>query len=256
MRVYSRRSKLLQPLIDAGDFCQSAIRQSKSGNFSFYVGNYRVVALSGEERRKLFFENHGLAFSEGYATLLAGAPQVKENNNAFSKNNAGNTGFSQWYKKRLVRVLSGQQLKNLLPQILRDVRSNLDAVAADSPLITDPFESIYRIVFQITVRSVACNEIANDDDLRERFLGLFETIEGAATPLSIMFPWLPLPSKARKLYSGAQLYRIVKKVMDDRKLLGRREDDALQYLMDQGDTMLNIISVSNNPLNLTYLGLG
>lgn len=227
-----------------GDFCQRAIRQSKSGSFSFYVGNYRVVALSGEEQRKLFFENHGLAFSEGYATLLAGAPQVKENNNAFNKANAGNTGFSQWYKKRLVRVLSGQQLKNLLPQILKDVRSNLDAVAAKRSGITDPFDSIYRMVFQITVRTVACNEIANDDELREKFLGLFEAIEGAATPLSIMFPWLPLPAKALKLYSGAQLYRIVKKIMDERKRLGRREDDSLQFLMDQGDTMLNIISVS------------
>lgn len=37
---------------------------------------------------------------------------------------------------------------------------------------------------------------------------------------------------------------ILKSIVDDRNKTGRREEDALQFLMDQGDKLIDIITVS------------
>ena len=101
------------------------------------------------------------------------------------------------------------------------------------------------MVFKLTMRTVACNEIADDTHLLARTLSLYEDVEATATPFSIMFPWLPTPAKFRRLYSGSQLYMIFKRVVDERKKENRRENDALQYLIDQGDSITDIIQVSS-----------
>ena len=57
---------------DRWGFYQRAREFSRTGNFSFHVGQYRVIGLSGEDGRRVFFEHKGLAFAEGYAALLGG----------------------------------------------------------------------------------------------------------------------------------------------------------------------------------------
>ncbi|KAK4542279.1 hypothetical protein LTR36_006932 [Oleoguttula mirabilis] len=223
------------------DFMQKQMQHSKTGNFTFRVGQHDIVGISGREARKIFLESKALGFSEGYSALLGGSPEVKKDNNPFAETNA-DSGFSAYFNKRLVNMLKGNQLKNGLPQLLQDARANLDKLAADKSGVTDPFDSIYRMVFQFTMRTVACKEIADDPPLLARTLKMFEDIEGTATPLSIMYPWLPLPAKAKRTYAGAQLYMILKRVVDARTKEGRREDDALQYLMDQGDNITDIIT--------------
>lgn len=48
------------------EFYQAAKASSKTGNFSFYAGEHTVVALSGQDARKMMFEssNRDLGFSE------------------------------------------------------------------------------------------------------------------------------------------------------------------------------------------------
>lgn len=46
-------------------FCQRAAAESSTGNYSFYVGKHPVVGVSGEEGRKVFFENRQLGLAEG-----------------------------------------------------------------------------------------------------------------------------------------------------------------------------------------------
>ena len=47
-------------------FLRDIARRSPSGLASFYFGKLRVVALSGEEGRKTFFESRELDFNAGY----------------------------------------------------------------------------------------------------------------------------------------------------------------------------------------------
>lgn len=51
------------------DFYQDAIAESKTGNFSFYLGKYGVIGFSGRQARKEFFESKVLSLHEGYAAF-------------------------------------------------------------------------------------------------------------------------------------------------------------------------------------------
>ena len=93
------------------------------------------------------------------------------------------------------------------------------------------------------MRMVGCAEIASDSVMLKKTMGLLETIEQSSTPTSIIFPWMPTPAFFKRTVAGARLYRIVKRLMNDRKNTGRREDDALQHLMDMGDDIKFVIQV-------------
>lgn len=227
------------------DWFTRQTRHSGTGNFSFYVGDKSVVGVSGEHARRVFYDSRSLAFAEGYGGLLAGAPEVAKNkSNVFSGKQEVDDDFSAYFSRRIIAMLKGNQLAKGLPDLLSDVRARLDILARDPSHTTDPFDSIYKIVYQLTMRTVACHEIAGNDDLRERTLHYYETVEEAASPWAIMYPWMPLVSKFKRTYAGTQLYLIFKKIIDDRRKEGRREDDALQFLLDQGDDLTKIITVS------------
>ena len=51
------------------DFWRKAIRESKTGNFSFHVGKHPVIGISGEEGRELFLNSRHLGMQEGYPQL-------------------------------------------------------------------------------------------------------------------------------------------------------------------------------------------
>ena len=46
-------------------FFQEAVRNSPTGQFSFFVGKKHVVGLSGPEGRKTFFDSKDLSFGDG-----------------------------------------------------------------------------------------------------------------------------------------------------------------------------------------------
>ncbi|EMC93962.1 hypothetical protein BAUCODRAFT_216247 [Baudoinia panamericana UAMH 10762] len=223
------------------DFFKRAITDSPTGNFSFYAGKHPVIGVSGPYARKLFFDSKDMSFGDGYAALLAGAPPVKEDINP-SDADRNVEDFSSHFAKRLTNMVKGPQLKKGLPYLLQDARKNLDQLAAEPEGITDPFDSIYRIVFQLTMRTVACKDIAEDPALLDQCLSHFEAVEMASTPWAIMYPWMPSLSQAKRTYGGAQLYIIFKRIVDARQNEGLREDDPLQYLMDLGDSIKDIIT--------------
>jgi hypothetical protein len=109
--------------------------------------------------------------------------------------------------------------------------------------MTDPFNSIYLVVFQLTMRMVGSAEIASDTTKLRKTLKLFETIEQSTTPTSIIFPWMPTIAFFKRTIAGGRLFQLFKGIMDDRKKTGRREDDALQYLIDMGDDIKSVIQV-------------
>lgn len=50
---------------DRGNFLVEGSRLGRSGNWSFYFGKMRIVGLSGEHGRQLFFESRDLDFTKG-----------------------------------------------------------------------------------------------------------------------------------------------------------------------------------------------
>ena len=204
----------------------------------------KVWVLQKVSNQQSIFLGPLLTFPLGYAALIAGSPMAKDHTKPLSEEVEADPGsFSAYFNKRLVNMLKGNRLAEGLPQLLQDTRSMLDDIAADPSGITNPFDSIYKIVFKLTMRTVGCNEIANDDALLYETLSLYEKLESAATPLTIMWPWIPTIGKIKRYYGGYQLYMMFKRVVDARNKEGRREKDALQYLLDQGDSLTQIITL-------------
>lgn len=121
----------------------------------------------------------------------------------------------------------------------------MEELAKQPNKLTDPFESIYGLVFQLTMRTVGCVEICRDPVLLKKVLKLFESFERSTTAAAIIFPWLPGPAIIGRAIAAGQLYRIFKKIIDDRAKSGRKEQDPLQVMIDRGDNMRMILSVMN-----------
>lgn len=175
-----------------------------------------------------------------YEKLFAGSPSSGKQANGDDINSE--QSFVGYFGKRLTALLKRDQFNKGLPYLMSDVRARLDELGSSG--VTDPFDSIYRIVFQLTMRTVACNDIAEDPKLLDRVLHLYEMVEKSATPTFIMYPNFPSIASLTRLYGGTQIYMIFSKIVEGRKKTGKRQDDPFQFLIDQGDSVLNIITVS------------
>lgn len=211
--------------------------ESKTGNFSFHAGPNKIVALSGNKGRQLFFESKELGFTEGYAVLFGQAPKVKAHDDGDAKDDDLNNHFS----RRLTYLLKNEQFRRKLPTLISDTQEALDAIRNDPSGTTDPFDSLYRIVFRLTIRMVGPDEIANDPKLLEETLRYFEMIDNSATASSIMFPKLPWPAILKRTYAGARLYFVMENIIKKRAASDEKHDDALQYMLDQGDRTFKVV---------------
>ena len=126
---------------------------------------------------------------------------------------------------------------------MEDVQKNLRALENDPSGITDPFHTIFGIVYQLTMRIVGCDDIADDPVLLEKTLRLYQTVEQSATATAIMFPRFPSLAVIKRTIAGGRLYMIFNGIVAERKKTGRRRDDPLQYLIDQDDSIERIIEV-------------
>jgi cytochrome P450 len=130
-----------------------------------------------------------------------------------------------------------------LPSLIEDTKRRLDALATEPSGITDPFDSVYEIVFQLTMRTVGCNEVANSPEHLQNTLRWNQTIEQSSTMPAIIFPWFPSPALLRRTLAGIKMYRLFDNIIEERKRTGKKEKDALQYMIDKGDSTKDIISV-------------
>lgn len=103
-----------------------------------------------------------------------------------------------------------------------------------------------KLLFQTTVRSLSCHEIADDEDLVERLRQLYDKLDASTTPASVLFPWFPSPSMLKKLYASKKVYDIVNGAINARVQSGISRDDTLQMLVDHGDDKLVIVGVRHS----------
>lgn len=219
------------------DWYRRRCDQSKTGNFSFHAGPNTIVALSGEDGRKLFFESRELGFTEGYAVLFGVAPPTEK----YDTEKGAEEDITNHFNRRLAALLKNDQFRRKLSTLTSDTKEAIDAIKNDPSGRTDPFESIYRLVFRLTIRIVGAQEIAENAELLEETLNLFEYIEASTTATSIILPKFPSPAVLKRTYAGARLYMIIENIVKKRAASDEKYDDALQYLLDQGDRTHKII---------------
>jgi len=147
-------------------------------------------------------------------------------------------------QRALIRILKGERLTHNLHHLLEHCRACIDRLASRPAPVADIFDEFWRTVYHLTVRTVGCVEIADDPAMLDRTPAIFESIERSGNDSArIAFPWLPTPGHLQRLWAGGQMYMIFNDILERRKKEGRREEDAMQTMIDNGDDTVAIVTV-------------
>ncbi|OAR02106.1 hypothetical protein LLEC1_05477 [Akanthomyces lecanii] len=213
------------------DFLERDKKKNGGHSFSFHYGKYPIVSLAGETGRTLLYTSRQFDLRAGYSTLLAASPSIETDidNPAASQLNL--------FKK----ILTRDRLVESLPSILEDTDAALRGLSSTEGTVSI-FPLMYRLIYRLTHRTAGVHEIAEDETMLDSTLNRFSGIEHCSA-LQIMFPAWPLPSMLSKLWAGFNLHRVIVGAMNERRRTGRSEKDALQFLMDLGETDLEIVKI-------------
>lgn len=69
----------------------------------------------------------------------------------------------------------------------------------------DPFEDMYSMIFQVTIRAAGCKEIADSVEECKKLEALYWLIETGATPTSVLFPWFPSEGRKQRVAATKEM---------------------------------------------------
>ncbi|KJZ77225.1 hypothetical protein HIM_03546 [Hirsutella minnesotensis 3608] len=201
-----------------------------SRQFSFYYGPHPIVVVSGSSARSFFYNARGLDLQAGFSTLFAAGPSLDHLHTGDIR-----TIFITSFK----HLMHKDRLQANLHHLVNDADVALGGLDVSRPV--EPFRVMLHLIYQLTHRTLGSNDIAENPKLLAKTLESFGRLDDSSA-MEIMFPWVPWPSKMKKMVAGAKLHRTFSNIMNDRRRTGRVEPDAMQTLMDQGHQDL-IISI-------------
>ncbi|KAF8814788.1 cytochrome P450 [Phlegmacium glaucopus] len=215
------------------DFLNWGFHATGQNIFQLNLLRNTVVVVSGESARQTFFTAKGLDLTEGFKILSGAIPMVR-----------GVTSNLQMRRislihKRLANVQRNASLSSLIPYLLDDTRRVMETWGTSGKF--DPFDNVYELLFQLTIRSLSCTEISDDPALVARLKKLYDTLDVGTTPATVLVPWLPTPAMIKKLWATREIYNIVIKAIKDREDSGISRGDTLQMLLDTGDEQLVVV---------------
>ncbi|CEJ94658.1 hypothetical protein VHEMI10176 [[Torrubiella] hemipterigena] len=167
-----------------------------------------------------------------YSTLFGAGPDVKSMDK-FNILQRSTAHSAAGYRK----FFTTKNLKERLPKLNQDIAATFDAL--DLSKASDSFEIFYGLIYQLTQRSLGCNDVADSPELLAKTLEMFTRLD-CTSGVEVMFPSLVTPNKRQKKEAGRELFQIMHTIMEKRRQSGERGDDAMQRLMDDGDSDLEI----------------
>ncbi|PFH61087.1 hypothetical protein XA68_18295 [Ophiocordyceps unilateralis] len=208
------------------DFLLRGRQMMPSRQFSFFYGPHPIVAVSGPAARASFFTARGLDLGAGFAALYAASPNIEH---------LSNGSVDGQFIPLAKRLMQRERLEAVLPVMVADV----DVALATADSVLEPFGLMLRLIYKLTHRTLGSNDVADDDGLLDDTLAVFGRLDSSSA-LEIMFPKLFTPNKLRKLLAGLKLHRAFSAVVDKRRRSGRKDNDAMQVLMESTDSNVQI----------------
>ncbi|KAH7012746.1 cytochrome P450, partial [Microdochium trichocladiopsis] len=186
--------------------------------------------------RTSFLTARGLDPTAGFVALLGGFLDISEVTKDSTRR------VFQIYK----RCAQVDHMTTILPRLVSDSDSHMRALGLrtdekSSSAIIDPQKFLGLLSYQLTHRASGVHDIANDPSLLRETWSVYMPLEDSPY-IDIMLPWLPTPSKLRKVWGYAKLHLAVTKIARERKAAGRTEDDMLQMMIetDLGSKMQSV----------------
>ncbi|CUA72666.1 hypothetical protein RSOLAG22IIIB_04986 [Rhizoctonia solani] len=217
--------------------------------YRFNVLKHQVIALRGEEARRFFFDRNDLNLSEGYRLLFGGGPDVRKIVQEKTEQEK-----SAFFHRRILSLFKVDRLADLAPSIMSDIERNMETWGETGQF--DPFDVIYSVVFQLIIRAAGAREISDSVEKCKILERLYWRVEMGSTPTSILFPWVPSTARKQKDAATREIYLMFDELVKARQSEGRREEDALQLLMDLGDSTPEIIALVMGVLFVAIVNTG
>jgi hypothetical protein len=103
----------------------------------------------------------------------------------------------------VTRYLTSPAAFTVTPLFMADLERNMIKWGNSGKF--DPFEDIYSMVFQLTIRAAGCREIADSVEECKKLEKLYWQVEKGATPTSVLLPWFPSPARKQKVAATAEM---------------------------------------------------
>ncbi|KAF9557038.1 cytochrome P450 [Agrocybe pediades] len=222
------------------DFIQEKFKESGRSAFRFNVVQHRVVSFSGEKARQAFFNEPGLSLVQGYKILTGGWPELKDID--FQSDKDGQyiqDKVEEGFVKRILALIRKDRILATLPHLFVDLNRLMDDWGTAGTM--NPFDEIYELVFQMTIRMSTCKEIADDKKVVQEIAKQYWAVEHSASPFFLLFPSFPSPMKKAKAKATTALYKILLSFVQQRRNSPTRTTDPIDLFIAQGDTDDNIV---------------
>lgn len=105
------------------------------------------------------------------------------------------------------------------------------------------FDDLNHIGYRLAMQVWGCAEICRDPTTLNRMFQTYEDFKFSFTPTLIVFPFLPTIALFRKYLYGARLWWTLNSTIKRRLKENRRENDICQSMLDNGDSIGNIVGV-------------
>ena len=222
------------------------MKESKTGNFSFWLGKTHVVGVSGEAARKMYLDSRAMDLIKGIVLIGHGPDFINGRStivhDIWKSTMANGRSYAQ---RRLLDLQKSDQLAKRLPRVTKDARAAFEALAKNPSGVTNPAKTCFRIVITQGSRIVGTDEISDDPKLLGSLLHYVPILQSTSSLHLLAFPWFSYVSVAywKRRYARRGVQSIVTPIVNRRMMKGAdRGDDALQTLIDNGDSKDYIIN--------------
>ncbi len=254
MLLLSLPRGLLALMTRSRSFWKNSMDNSKTGNFSFWLGKNHVVGVSGEAARKSFLDNYQLDRVSA-APLHGVGPEIVPPIHDIFKN-ASHKGHS-YFQRRVLDLMKSEYLEKRLPRVTRDARIAFEAMAKNPSGITNPIDACYRLVLAQGCRIMCTDEISDTPKLLDSYLHYTSMLQHISSGHTVAVPWLPSLSHMKRQYCRNRLNNLVTPIVERRMEKGApRAEDALQIFIDNGDSKDYIITFFISALFISVANAG
>ena len=221
-------------------FWKNSRDNSRTGNFSFWLGKYHVVGVSGEAARKNFLDNHLLDRVSGAVLHGIGPEEVPPVHEVFQV--PSQKGHS-YFQRRVLDLMRSEYLEKRLPLVTKDARIAFEAMGKDPRGVTNPVDACYRLVLTQTCRIMCNDEIADTPKLLDTYIYYTWILQHLSSGHTSAVPWLPSLSHWKRRYCRNRLCHFLTPIVEKRMEKGSpRAEDALQIFVDSGDSKDYIVT--------------
>jgi len=91
-----------------------------------------------------------------------------------------------------------------------------------------------------------CHDLTKNEADLKKIAELFMTLQTGATPTSLLLPWFPSPARRAVKQATTELFTMLYTYVETRRN-AELTSDAIDVLIADGETSLNIVQVSPAP---------